>query len=168
MPHLLLDSFVARPLVEAPQMDALQDLLTHQLPAWSKGLAVARDEDDERRLPKPGERLADALVEVAPARFGLADAVLLGSYEGLNLFVQSSRSTLPPESNVLSLEIVDRRDVEGRPPHTWAATFFEQLPAVLPTRYARAHLAEEFESKNLDRSGGGVRAVGVQLARTRN
>jgi hypothetical protein len=148
MLHLLLDFFVARPIVEGPQMDALQSLLTHQLPTWSKGLAVARDENDERRPLRPGERLADAFRDVAPARFGLANAVLLGSSDGLSLFVQSSQSTLPPESNVLSLEIVDRQDVEGQSPQTWAAAFFRLLPTVLPTRYARAHLSEEFESKN--------------------
>ena len=166
MSHLWLKFYVARSLHEREQLDALHDLIGHHLSNWSQGLAVAKEDRDSGAKKVEGRGLFEAIQEFAPPKFGLANMVLSGSYEGVWLYVESSRSALPPESNRLSIEIIDRAEVEGQDPTTWAREFFRALPAVLPVRYGIGHSAEEFEAKNIDKAGGGVRAAGVGLSKS--
>jgi hypothetical protein len=164
--HLWLKVYVARPFFEREQLDALQDLISHHLSNWFRGLSIGKEDRDAAAMKVEGKDLFQAIEEFAPPRFGLGDVVLSGSYEGVWLYAESSRSTLPPESNRLSIEIIDRQEVEGKQLTTWAHEFFRALPAALPVRYGLGHLADEFEAKNIERTSGSVRALGVRLSKS--
>lgn len=161
---ILLDFYIGRPLFEKEQLDALQELINLYLPEWASRLVVARDEDspDARKLA-PGESLYNAASEATPVKFGLSSTVISGSYEDLLLFVDGSRSTIPPELNHLTIEIVDRKTVEGRPYTEWARDFFLAVPTKLPVRYAQGYSEGEFDAKNTIRTPEVEKSIGVQI-----
>jgi len=162
--HLWINFFLERPLYEEGQLSALQALLYRHLPTWCSRLAAASDEDTDGIVVSSQTTLYQAVHEAAPPRkYGLADAVLTGSYDGLALFLDSSRKAFPPESNGFSVEIVDVISIEGKTASTWASEFFHDVPNSLPVRYGNARCAEEFDVKNLDTTGGGAHAIGVNL-----
>jgi hypothetical protein len=162
--HLWVNFFLERPLFEEGQLSALQTLLHRHLPTWCTRLVAARDEDSDGATVDSQRSLHQAVQEAAPqGKYGLGEAVLTGSYEGLALFLDSSRKAFPPESNGFSVEIVDITAVEGKQASTWAWEFFRDVPNSLAVRYGNARSAEEFERKNLDTTGGGARAIGVNL-----
>jgi hypothetical protein len=163
--RLTLNFYVERPLHEREQMDALESLITLHLPVWATKLRVAADEDSPASEVGLDGSLCGAAREAAPAEFGLSSIVISGSYEDLLFFVDGCDSTLPPELNRFSVEVVDRSTIEGRPLAEWARDFFAAVPAELPVRYANGWSSDEFDAKNLIMSPEVVKAVGVQIDR---
>jgi hypothetical protein len=164
LPHLWLKFYVERPLFDGPQLNELHRLINTFLPRWSVEVKVSRTEHsrDFLSVPRDGS-LFNAILAKAPPKQGLGDAVLKGAYKGVTFFVDTCNSTLPPELNYLTVEVYRLPAVEELAFSDWAWKFFENVPQHLPTRYAKAHLAAEFDVKNMVHKGGSVQAVGVRL-----
>jgi len=162
--RLLLNFCIERPLIEKEQLDALQKLIYSYLPNWAMSFSVAKDEDSPnvyKVVPEEGLYLAAS--KAAPVKFGLSSMVISGSYADLLFFADGSRSTLPPELNQFSVEVVNRETVEGWPIAQWARDFFLAVPENLPVRYANGYSGDEFDAKNMIRTKKVEKAIGVQL-----
>jgi hypothetical protein len=162
--HLWCKFFVSRPILDEPQVDAMQAVINELLPAWSTELRVAKYEDS-REACAVGRyrRLYDGVRKVAPPKRGIGEAVFTGSYPGLSFYFLHCDTTLPPTINSLSIEVYELTTVEGRPLATWAREFCEALAANLPMRYGNAHLNEEYRAKNMVDDETGVYAIGADI-----
>src|SRR5262249_6886881 len=150
--HLWLKFYIERPMFEEEQLDALQSLIHKHLPGWASELHIGAHEDSpDPTLLMPHESLYQATSQAFPVRFGLSSFTITGSYEGLAFFIDGCRSTLPPELNVLSIEIFEKDRIEQHSAVEWARDFFAQVAAHLPVRYANCRLTEQFETKNIMR-----------------
>jgi hypothetical protein len=162
--HLWLKFYIERPMFEEEQLDALQLLINKHLPAWASELRVGAHEDSpDSTLLMPHESLYQAASQAFPVTFGFSSFTITGSYEGLAFFVDGCRSTLPPELNVLSIEIFEKDRIEQHSAADWARDFFAQVAAHLPVRYGNCHLDEEFDAKNMVTTPEVTKAVGVNI-----
>jgi hypothetical protein len=150
--------YAARPVFDPEVTGAVHRLLTARLPTWSATMRVTKSEHQRRGGSVSQTGLAAAIGLVAPPRLGHGHAVIKGATRELVVFLESSRSTLPPEGNRVSVEVV-ATEIEGRSVAAWARSFFEEAVLSLPVRYARAHLGQEFDAKNILSDGGETRAV---------
>ena len=164
--HLWMHFYLLRPVFDSEQLESLHRLIVDTLPKWSSDLKVLKSEYKRSgQNVGPDSSLAEAVNQEAPARRGMGNAVLKGSYDGLSFYLDTCQSTLPPELNYVSVEI-EQAVIEDETASKWAFSFFEQAVNRLPLRYARAHSSEEFAAKNMISNGDGVRAAGVQLNRS--
>lgn len=164
---LILKFYIAKPLAEPSALEVLDRVVSEQLPHWRSELYLLPEhEDDKTAGARVLGALADALPAVAPMRYGLCAANMQGAYDGVAAFLQCSRKALPPESNMLTVEIADLVEVEGKPVSDWALGFFRAVVASLPARYAHARTRAEFEAKNMIREGRSVKAIGANLKRS--
>lgn len=161
--HLWMNFYFVRPVFDSEQLESLHSLLAEALPQWSSGLKVLKSEYKRGgRDVVQGSSLFAAVNQEAPARRGIGNAVLKGSYDGLSFFLSTCHSTLPPELNYISVEI-DQALIESEEPSQWAYQFFKDAVSRLTLRYARAYMREEFDAKNMVSDDEGVRAIGVHL-----
>ena len=162
--HMWLRFYVQDPLTSETTVNQLQRVLNETLPYWTTALHVMQSERGESTRALMAERgLFQAMELVSPQKWGLTSAILKGTYEGLTVFIEGARSTLPPESNMITVEIADLTQVEDKAPWVWAVSFAERLTTKIETRYGYSCLSEEFDSKNILHDESGVRAVGVNL-----
>ncbi len=166
---LVLKFYVKKSLCAASMLDALDEVLRTYLTDWRSGLRLLPEHEEHRDSGLPvAEKdfgLAEAVAHVAPIRFGLCAVNLVGAYEGVTIFLQGSRSSLPPESNLVTIEICDIPTVEGKTTEKWATSFFREFVTAIPVRYAHARTRAEFHAKNMVQQERSVRAVGVNLKR---
>lgn len=162
---LVLKFYAAKPLSSPGAMNALDAALRQHLRDWREGLHVLPESQDDRSegTPLDSLSLADGLARVAPMRFGMCAANLVGAYDGVTAFLQCSRKGIPPESNLLTVEVVDRDVVEGTPLVEWARKLFTAVVEAIPLRYGQARTRAEFDAKNMIRERGSTKAVGVNL-----
>jgi hypothetical protein len=161
---LNLRFYLDQPVLDDEQVRRLQHLLGEYLPQWASGLRVIENESQRQGIPALKD-LPNAIRAVVPEQRSIGNAILIGAYAELKVYLFSCSSTVPAELNYLAIEVLDRCKVEGISTWDWAQSFFEAVVSTLPTRYACARLTPEFEEKNLIKNQGGVRAVGVRLDR---
>lgn len=166
MLHVWIKAYAMQALFDKEQLDRLQSLINSHLPNWSLGLSVGEGDKDPQATRVGNRSLHQTIQEFTRPQSGLARVMLSGRYEGLNFYAESSLSTFPLELNRLSIEIMDRMEIEGKDPVKWVWEFFESLSTLIHLRYGTAHSVEEFEAKNIDKAGGGRRALGVRLAKS--
>ncbi|QDU73729.1 hypothetical protein Pan97_07280 [Bremerella volcania] len=161
--HLWINLYLARPVYDSEQLESLHKLIVVTLPTWSSGLKVLKSEY-KRNHQDVGQNgsLSEAVNQEAPARRGIGTAVLKGSTDGISFFLNTCRTSLPPELNRVSVEI-ELPVIEGDNVSKWAVHFVEEAVNRLPVRYAKAYTSEEFDSKNKIADESGVRAIGVHL-----
>lgn len=163
-PHLKLTFSVEQPLFDESQLVALHRIINEHLPRWSTQLTVAKW---QRQRPSkqigPGHSLFGAIHEVAPPKSGIGTAAVSGTYRQISIFMMSCNSTLPPELNHISLEVLRLSIVEEQDLSFWARSMFETLSREISIRYAHAQLTEEFGAKNMVNDARGVWAIGVKL-----
>jgi hypothetical protein len=161
--HLWLKFYVERPVFDSEQLEHLHQLLLEMLPEWSRHLKVFKTEYKRKgRDVEPEGSLFRAVHAESPARHGIGTAVLKGAYDGVQCLLNTCASTIPAQLNCVTFEI-DTSIVESESPEKWAMRFFRAAIKALPIRYARAHLTDEFDAKNLQCDSEGTRAIGVRL-----
>jgi hypothetical protein len=164
---LVLKLYASAPLCSSAVLDAIDGVLWAHLQEWRSGLRLlAEYEDEGAGIAVEERKLAETLPAVAPMRFGLCAANMAGAYTGVAAFVQCSRNSLPPELNMLTIEVTDLLRVEGRVVADWARSFFCAVVAAVPLRYGQARTRAEFDAKNMIRENRSVKAVGVNLKRS--
>jgi hypothetical protein len=162
--HIWCRFYLSRPVFGETQLDELQRVVQGLLPEWSTGLSVAKDEDSKERVAiGKSDRLHGCLHRVAAPKRGLGSAVLAGAYPGLSFFLDHSDPTLPPEVNMLAVEIHELSTVEGRAPSAWARDAFAAIAKGLSVRYGNARAREEYYQKNMVDDESGVRAIGANI-----
>jgi hypothetical protein len=157
--------YAAQTLFEPRPLSALQALINKWLPAWSLTLSVHDHEDQEAGIAVGRDNSLFLAIDASLRRNARPYRLLRGSYEKLNMFLNSYGCAAPPELNKLALEIYQAESMEGQSPVEWSRNFFEQLNLHLPVRYAHTYFDEEFDAKNIVRDDG-VRAVGVKLTKS--
>lgn len=164
---LILKFYATKPFSTPAMLGALDGALSRHLRDWRRGLRVLPESQEDRDSGTPlGElSLADGLARVAPMKFGMCGANLVGAYDGVAAFLQCSRRGIPPESNLLTVEVVDLDVVEGLPIAEWARNLFTAVAEAVALRYGQARTRAEFDAKNMIRERGSTRAVGVNLKR---
>jgi hypothetical protein len=124
---------------------------------------VAKSADAKTAVDVGSRRLQDAVKEGARCREGLGSAVLRGADKSVRIYLDSWEETVPPELNLVSVEVDRTQMVEGKTPPEWAQGLFRALVEALPLRYANARLSDEFSSKNMVDDDSGLRALGTKL-----
>ncbi len=160
--RLWLKSYLAVPLFADDVFGELETIVRRSLPNWGSQLRAGRNPDVPTSAVEPGN-LGKIVSSIAPARRGLGSAVLKGAYKGLTIYLDSWEGTVPPELNVLSVEVTGLLSIDGQSPPEWAAAFLETLAGALPIRYGNARLEDEFTAKNMVDDATGLRAIGVKL-----
>lgn len=165
---LVLKFYVKKSLCSRKAVEALDTVFWDHLHKWRGGLLLLPEHEEDRHSGSAigqHESLFDAVSRVSPIRFGLCAVNMAGAYEGVAVFMQCSRSSLPPESNLLTVEVSGTPMVEGKATAEWARAFFRAFAAAVPLRYGQARTRAEFDAKNMVREKRSTRAVGVNLKR---
>lgn len=162
--HIRMSLYLYEPVFSENQTSALESLISDFLPTWGRTYRLSEDDPKYGAVKKnPDQGLFDALNEHFPIQWGQGSAVLSGDRDDVVIFLDTTKSTLPPELNSIGIEIVGANNVNDKPVHSWAEEFFLEAVARLSTRYGCAYAIDEFEAKNLVRTEGGVSAVGVRI-----
>jgi hypothetical protein len=167
---LLMKFYASRAFSSSGALGALDSVLRQNVADWYRRVRVVPEwQESSTTADQLGDRaLGDVLAAVAPMRFGMCAVNLQGDGEGIMMFLQCSRNALPPESNVLTVEVkvAIQSLIEGKPIYEWARSFFVALVGAVPLRYAHARTRAEFEAKNMFRQRHTAKAVGVNLKRS--
>jgi len=162
--HIRLSFYLDEPVFSEGQVVALEALIAEYLPNWGDTYRLSEDDAKYGSVRKiPTESLFDALNKHFPVKWGQSSAVLSGDNDRVVIFLDTSKSTVPPELNSIGVEIVDARKVNGKRVTAWAEGFFLQAVERLSVRYGCGYDKREFEAKNLARDDSGISAVGVRL-----
>lgn len=160
----LIKLYPEYPVFSREVLDLLWSLMRKHLSDWSASLRVALDEDEEDFEDASEGRIFEAVEAISPKHRGFGSIVVGGSYEELMFFLSTSDSSLPPDSNAIGIEIFDAASINGLPCSEWIEGFVKEFVSETPVRYGRAHLSEEFDSKNLVESDTSLRAMGVNIS----
>jgi hypothetical protein len=162
--HIRLSLYLSEPVFSEGQVSAVESLIAEHLPDWGEEYRLS--EDDPRYgsvKKKSGQSLLDALKSHFPVKSGQGSAVLTGNRDDVLVFLDTSKSTLPPELNSIGVEIVGVSKIGTKSVPAWAEGFFLAAVERLSVRYGCVYDKSEFEAKNMIRSSSGVSAVGVRL-----
>lgn len=163
--HIRLSLFLAEPVFSERQVSALESLISDHLPKWGESYRLSEDDPKYGSIRKKhGQRLVDAINHHYPMKWGQGAVVLSGDRDDVVLFLDTSKSTMPPELNSIGMELVDVRDIGTKSTTKWVEDFFSDAVERLSVRYGNAYDNREFEAKNMTRDANGVSAVGVRLA----
>src|SRR5262245_38263442 len=134
--HLWFRFYLSRPFFDQSQLDSLQSVINRVLPDWSNEMRVAEDEDSKDVIAiGPNDRLHTCLHRAAAPKRGLGSALLVGAHPGLSFYLDHCDKTLPPELNMVAIELYELATVEGQASSIWARKAFEEFAAQLPVRY---------------------------------
>ena len=162
--QLFITCFLEEPLYDSSQLCGLEQVLSETMPCWRTAAYVAKGERMRNAVKlTDGISLSDSVKLASPAKFGLGSAVITGAEKGIQIYLFSCRSTLPPELNYISIEATGEHLANPSDLSDWAVGIFRHLCSVMPVRYGCSYLAGEYCAKNLVRSGGKVEAIGVKL-----
>jgi hypothetical protein len=175
-------------LLAEGRLDRVQELLRVLAPGWSTGLHMWLHGEPKKPVDVsvPGS-LAKAVEAAATERgpffaelekrFGavnstrtLGGAELRGADKSLTLVVEVDSEIFQRIGeawiwgNSISLQVC-RAKVEGIDAASWSAKALERFCSALSPAWAHAEMGEEYETKNISREGGGMRAVGVDISR---
>lgn len=159
--HIWLSLDISTPLFEESILTLIGEILVLCLPQWCEKLRASRDEFDRNPIRLTGtQKLSETVLKCFPFRFGVGDITLRGSYQRVKIYLSHSSKPYPPCFNNICVEIFRRKAVEGESAWLWSLKFVETACEYLPVYYAKGYAAEEYDSKNMDFSGG-ARAIGV-------
>lgn len=158
--HLNCDFYLSRPLFDKEQLQGFQAVINEYLPDWSRASrVVARSQGTKMAIVGSAGDLCACLHSLSTTRRGIQSADLAGIDAGLSFFLFSSDSLALADGNHVALEILDWPTIEGRATAAWVRDFFEEVSTRLPTRFAKAHLVEEFYAKNMHDDSAGAWAL---------
>lgn len=160
--QITLTFYLENEVFSSTTTDGLQKLIDEWL-HWPRTHISKGDPGKKATSTDAKESLAEALNRWTPSRLGRGSAALYGLDDSVVFYLESARSTLPAESNVISVELFGLQELAGVPIDEWARRFFSAFVSDLPVRYGAAYEDEEFEEKNILTEGGSTRAIGVQL-----
>lgn len=162
--HIRLSFYLDEPVFSEGQVAVLEALIADYLPSWGETYRLSEDDPKYGSVRKGvTESLFDALIKHFPVKWGQSSAVLSGDRDHVVMFLDTSKSTVPPELNSIGVEIVGAKMVDGKCVTTWAEGFFSEAVERLSTRYGCGYDKREFEAKNLVQNVSGISAVGVRL-----
>jgi hypothetical protein len=162
--HIRLSLYLSEPVFSENQVSTLESLIAEHLPDWGEEYRLSEDDPKYGSVRKrAGQSLLDALNSHFSVRWGQGSAVLSGIRDDVVMFLDTSKSTLPPELNSMGVEIVGVSKIGAKPVSAWAEGFFLAAVERLSVRYGCGYDKSEFEAKNMIRSSSGVSAVGVRL-----
>jgi len=162
--HPRLSFYLDEPVFSEGQIVALEALIADHLPSWAETCRLSEDDPKYGSVRKGvTESLFDALNKHFPVKWGQSSAVLSGDRDHVVMFLDTSKSTVPPELNSIGVEIVGTTKVDGKRVAAWAEEFFSGAVERLSVRYGCGYDKREFEAKNLARDDSGISAVGVRL-----
>ena len=158
--HIDCDFYLSQALFDNEQLRNLQAVINEYLPDWSRSLRVSAHSAGKRTaIVGPAGDLYACLHSLSTTRRGIQSADLAGIDAGLSFFLFNSDSLALPDGNHIALEILDWPTIEGRATAAWVRGFFEEVSTRLPTRFAKAHLVEEFYAKNMHDDSAGAWAL---------
>jgi hypothetical protein len=162
--HIRLSLYLDEPVFSENQLSALESLIADYLPGWGATYQLSEDDPKFGFIRKDAtQSLFDAVNHHFPVKWGQSSAVLSSNHNNVVMFLDTSKTTLPPELNSIGIEIVSAREPNAKSVTVRAAEFFLGAVEQLSVRYGCGYDRSEFEAKNIIRNDNGVSAVGVRL-----
>lgn len=182
-----LTLYLSGSLLSGTQLARFQQILVQVAPEWSSKLHLWRH--GEPRLPIDA-RLDGTLQDLALTK-GIETGALFqllaktaapeypratgsmelrGAYRGLTVVILLDDWTFCPIGNSWragnQIAIQVRKDrIEGRDSPIWVEECFERCCSTLHPLFAFAGATEEYYAKNMSKQGGGLRAIGIDIAK---
>lgn len=181
--ELHLDGF----LLADQRLDRVQAVLRERAPRWAGGLCLFRYPRERRPVDVRTPGALEACVRAAVAERGplyqrlarefgdpasriLGSAELRGRDPSLTAVLALDELVIRPcgqawlWGNSVSLG-VSRARIEGIDAIAWSRGVVGAMCEALSCAHAYAHLHAEYDAKNMSHEGGGLRAIGVDVAR---
>lgn len=184
--RLDINLYFTRSMLDGDLLPELKELLGAQAPDWSSGLRLASEDRENINISDlTSETLVETIRKYAMHRGPLFDqltehyggdarlfgtAEIRGKFGSLIVVISVDEQIFNAIAgrwllgNYVSIQVCEAT-VEKQDAAEWASRTLEMACGAMSPLYASAHMSAERLEKNMDREGGTMKAVGVDISR---